>query len=94
MTECDEIVIVMDTIAPKKTNTMPTNAMSTSSINYHSKKERDCYTFHSVISVHITIDNYYYLSSLCKTKRYNTKWKVMNFKKFLLKIVRVIISMT
>ena len=40
MTECDEIVIVMDTIATKKTNTMPTNAMSTSSINYHSKKRK------------------------------------------------------
>ena len=81
MTECDEIIIVMDTIATKKTNTMPTNAMSTSSINYHCKKrKRLLYTSHSVISVHITVDNYYYLSSLCKTKRYNTKWKVMNFK--------------
>ena len=30
---------------------------------------------------------------LCK-KRYNTKWKIINLKKFVLKIVRVIISMT
>ena len=43
---------------------------------------------------HITIDNYYYLLSLCKTKRYNIKWKIMKLKKFELKIVRVIILMT
>ena len=55
MTECDEIIIVMDTIATKKTNTMPTNAMSTSSINYHCKKERDCYTFHTVLLVFILL---------------------------------------
>ena len=43
---------------------------------------------------HITIDNYYYLLLLCKTKRYNIKWKIMKLKKFKLKIVRVIILMT
>ena len=43
---------------------------------------------------HITIDNYYYLLLLCKTKRYNIKWKIMKLKKFELKIVRVIILMT
>ena len=34
---------------------MPTNAMSTSSINYHCKKERDCYTFHTVLLVFILL---------------------------------------
>ena len=36
MTECDEIIIVMDTIATKKTNTIATkktNSLSISSIN-------------------------------------------------------------
>ena len=99
MTECDEIVIVMDnlstkktnTLATKKTNTTATNVTFTVSSNYLSKKARDCYILHTVS---ITIDNYYYLLSLCKTKRYNIKWKIMIFKKFVLKIVRVIISVT
>ena len=36
----------------------------------------------SFISDQITIDNYYYLLLLCETKRYNIKWKIMNFRKF------------
>ena len=40
------------------------------------------YFAHSFIFNNITIDNYYYLLSLCKTKRYNIKWKIINFKKF------------
>ena len=35
--------------------------MSTASINYYSKKARDCYIFHSFISNHIAIDDDYYL---------------------------------
>ena len=69
------------------TNAIATNVTST-------KKVRDCYTLHTVLLDHITIDNYYcYLLLLCKTKRYSIKWKIMNFKKLVLKIVRVIISM-
>ena len=52
------------------------------------------YFRYSCISDHITIDNYYYLLLLRKTKRYNIKWKLINFKKFVLKMVRVVISMT
>ena len=55
------------------------------------KNKRLLYFAHSD---YITIDNYYYLLSLYKTKGYNIKWKIMNLKKFVLKIVRVIISMT
>ena len=48
VTECDEIIIVMNivstkdtnTIATKKTNTIATNVTSTASINCHSKKVR------------------------------------------------------
>ena len=55
--------------------------MSTASINCHSKKVRHCYILHTVLlSNHITIDNYYYLLSLCKTRRYNIKWEIMNLK--------------
>ena len=91
---CDEIITVMVIVSTKKTNTIATNVTSTASINCHSKKVRDWYILHTFcfISDHITIENYYYLQ-LCKTKRYNIKRKIMNFKKFVLKIVRVIISM-
>ena len=36
--ECDEIIIAMDIVSTKKTNTIETNVTSTSSINFHSKK--------------------------------------------------------
>ena len=36
VTECDEIVIVMDIVSTKKTNTIATNLTSTASINCHS----------------------------------------------------------
>ena len=87
--KCEKIIVVMDfvptkktnTIAIKKTNTITTNVTSTASVNCHSKKARDllyfAYSFISDIS-HITIDNYFYLLSLCKTRRYNIKWKLMN----------------
>ena len=43
MTECDEIVIVIDNASTKKTNTIATIVTSTASINCHSIKLRDCY---------------------------------------------------
>ena len=55
--------------------------MSTTSINCHSKKVIDIYFLYSFISDQISIDNYYYLLLLCKTKRYNIKWKIMNLRK-------------
>ena len=99
VTGCDETIIVIYTIATKKINTIATkktNVVSTALINCHNRKVTDCYILHTVLLVinHITIDNYYYLISLCKTKRHNMKWKIMNLKKFALKIVPVIISMT
>ena len=57
------------------------------------KSKRLLYFTNDFISDHITIDNNNFLLSLCKTKRYNIKWNIMNFKKLVLKIVRVIISM-
>ena len=56
----------MDIVSTKIRDAIATNVMSTASINYHSKKVRDCYNLHSYISDLITIDNYYYLLSLCK----------------------------
>ena len=50
MTECDNIVIVIDIVSTKKTNTIvakKTSVMSTASVNYHSKKVKDCYIFHT-----------------------------------------------
>ena len=45
VTECDEIVIVMDNLSTKKPNTIATkraNVTSTTKINCHSKKVRYC----------------------------------------------------
>ena len=103
MTECDEIVIVIDIVLTKKTNTIATrktytvakNVTSTDSVNCNNEKVRNCYILHTVLLVIIllliiTIICYHY----AKQKTYNKKWKIMNFKKFVLKMVRVIISMT
>ena len=88
----------MDIVSTKKTKEKEKNVANTASINCHSKKVRDCkkarYFTYSFISDHTAIDHYHYLLSLCKTQTYNIKWKIMNFKKFVLKIVRVFISMT
>ena len=88
VTECDEVITVMDnvstkktnTIATKKTNTLATNITSTVSTSGHSKKVRLLYFTDSFISDYITVNNYFYLLSLCKIKRYNMKWKIMNLK--------------
>ena len=55
VTECDEIVIVMDVESTKKTNTIATNVMSAASIYCHSKKVRDCYILHTVLLVIILL---------------------------------------
>ena len=89
VTECVELITVMDTVSAKKTiaTTITSNTFSLY------KTKRLLYFEHNFISNHITIGNYYYLLPLCKTKRHNIKWKITNFKKFVLKIVRVLISM-
>ena len=43
MTECDAIIIVMDNVLTKKTNTIATNVTSNASIIVIVKKVRDCY---------------------------------------------------
>ena len=53
VTECDEIVIAMDIVSTKKTNTIATNITNTASINCHCKKVRDCYILHTVLLVTI-----------------------------------------
>ena len=77
VTECDEIIVIMDIVSTKKTNaivtkkinTISTNVTSTASLNFYSKKsKRWLYFTHSFISDHSTIDNFYYLL-LCKTER-------------------------
>ena len=91
MTECDEIIIVMNNVSTRKVNAIATNVTCTTSINCHGKEsKRLLYFANSFISGHITIDNYYYLLSLSKIKKYNIKWKIIKFKKFVLKIVRVL----
>ena len=55
MTECDEILVVMNNLPTEKTNTIATNVLSTASINCHSKKVRDCYILDTVLSVTIIL---------------------------------------
>ena len=45
----------MDIASTKNTNTIPTNIMSTASINFHSKKVRDCYILHTVLLAIISL---------------------------------------
>ena len=55
MIECDEIITIMDIVSTKKTNTIEANVTSTTSINCHSKKVRDCYVLHTVLLVIILL---------------------------------------
>ena len=64
----DEIITFMDSVSSKMTNIIATNVMSTASKNCHSKKKRLLYFAYNFITDHVTIDNYCYLLSLCKTK--------------------------
>ena len=60
MTECDDVIFVMDNVSTKKTNTVATKIASNASINCHSKNVRDCHVLHTVLfNNHITNDNYY-----------------------------------
>ena len=96
MAECHEIIIAMDIVSTQKKNNIATNVSSSASINCYSKNiiiKRLLYFIYSFIIDYISIDNYYYFL-LCKAKRYNMKWEIMNFKKLVLKIVGVIVSMT
>ena len=101
MTECDEIMIVMDIVSTKKTNTIATKkadtiatfVIITASVNCHTELVRDCCILHTFLLMIILLLKLLFLL-LCKTKRHNIKWKIMNSKKFILKIARVVISMT
>ena len=81
---CDKTIYAVDIVSTQKTNTIAKIVTSTASIDCHSKKVRykiDCNFSQSFISDHMTIDDYYYLLSLCKTlvktKRY---WYYGNIK--------------
>ena len=71
VTECDEIIIVMDNLSTKKTNTIAKNVTSIASINCCSKKVGDCYILRTIslvimLLLIITIICYQYV-----TKKYN-----------------------
>ena len=55
MTKCDKIVIFMDVVSTKQTNTIATNVTSATSINCHSKKVKDCNILHTVLLTIILI---------------------------------------
>ena len=63
MTQCDELIIVIDNVSTEKTNTtattetnaIATDAKSTASINCLSKKVKDYYIFHTVLLVIILL---------------------------------------
>ena len=93
--ECDEIISVTDIVSTKKRDTIATNV----SIYCNSRKIRGCFILDTVLLaiillLIITIICYYYAKQKGINAQINIKWKIMNFKKFVLKIVRVIISMS
>ena len=66
MTDCDEIIFVIDTASTKKTN-----LTSTASINFHGKNVRDCYILRAVLLVIILmliiiIICYHYAKQKCE----------------------------
>ena len=99
---CDEIISVMKIVSTKMTNTIGTNVTK----NCRSQKVRYkfyCYILHTVLLgiillLIITIICYHYAKHRSKQKSIDVltiyKWRIMNFKKFVLKIVCVITSMT
>ena len=91
----------MDIVSTKVTNTIATN-MSINSDNKNVRYKIDCYILKRVLLVItllliITITCYHYAKHRSKEKGIdalaicNIKWKIMNLKKFILKIARVII---
>ena len=95
---CERIVSLMDIVSMKNKNTIATNVTK----NCHCKKVRyktDCYILHIlllaiILLLIITIICYHYAKHRSKKGTNNIKWKIISFKKFVLKIVRVIISVT
>ena len=82
VTERVEIIIVMDNVSTKKSNTIATNVTSTASVNCQSKKVRNCYILHVVL---LTVILLLIIITIC--------FNYAKRKKLLLKILRVIISM-
>ena len=74
-------------------STKKTNVTSTVSINCQSKKVRNYYILHTVLLAIILQLLIIIICYYCAKTKINIKWKRMNLKKLLLKIMRVIISM-
>ena len=55
VTKSDKIVIFMNNLSTKKTNTISTYVTTTTLINCHSIKVRDCYIFNTVLLVVILL---------------------------------------
>ena len=47
--ECGEIITVMNIVSSKITNAIAINVTSAASINFHTKKVKDCYILHAVL---------------------------------------------
>ena len=81
------MIVRIDNVSTKKTNTITTNVTGAASINCHSKKVRDYYILHTVLfSNHITMIIIFAIIMQNKKVQY----KMENNE---LKIVRVSISM-
>ena len=77
MTKSDEIIIVVDNLSTKKSNTIATNVMSTASINYYSKEVRDCYMMNTVLLVIILLLIVTIICYKCTKQRYKLNWKTV-----------------
>ena len=68
MIACDKTISAMDFVSTNVVNTVSTK-VPTNSGSIKVRYKIDFYISHSFISDHNSIDNYYYLLSLCKTKK-------------------------
>ena len=93
-------------VSKNVTNTISTKVKSTLSINFDDKKvryEMNCFILHTfllvtILLIMIAIICYHYAKYRSKQKNIGTwtiwKWRIINFKKFPSKLIRVIISVT
>ena len=85
VTKCHEIVIVMNNLATRKTNTITKNVTSTASISCHSKKVRDCYILHTILLVIKLLLIIIIICYITQNKKIQYKMENKEFKKVRIK---------
>ena len=77
VTECEEIIIVMNNVSRKKTNTIAANVTSTAWINCHSKNVRICYIPNTVLLAIILLLKIIIIC--CRLQNKKEQYKIENY---------------